>query len=533
MQNNQKKNGKNGKWLKFFKKYHKWLSIVLTVFILLFVFSGIILNHRELLASHDVDRSLLLERYEYKNWNNAAVKSYVKLGGDSALIYGNIGIWLTTDDFTTFSDFNSGFPKGVDNHKIEVVLQSNSGNLYAGTLFGFFWYDKHNSLWVKIDLPIHEKRIVGLLSKGDSLYVMSRSHLLVTIDEPCNFAFTEIKLPAADDYDHKIGLFKTLWVIHSGEIYGEAGKLFVDFVGLVFAFLTITGIILWLTPKRIKKRKKQHKNFRNHTQAKRWTLRWHNKIGYWLIIILIITTVTGMFLRPPLLIPIAEVRVGKIPYTELDTPNPWFDRLRKIYYDKNFSRFILVAAEGVYYSDDNFQSTIKKFKNQPVLSVMGVNVFEFREPGVYLVGSFSGLFLWNSLSGENYDYIDKKPYEAPKTLGPPVGEHSVTGYVQTYDHKEYYFDFDKGAVGIPNGKFTAMPDKIKNQAMSLWNVALEIHTGRYYRFMFGDLYILFIPLSGFALLFILISGLVVYWKRFRNNNNGKNGHAKIRTAINH
>ncbi|MCF6241110.1 MAG: PepSY domain-containing protein [Bacteroidales bacterium] len=263
MQNNHTKNGKNGTWLKFFKKYHKWLSIVLTVFILLFVFSGIILNHRELLSSHDVDRSLLLERYEYKNWNNAAVKSYVKLGGDSALIYGNIGIWLTKDNFKTFSDFNAGFPKGTDNHKIEVVLQSNSGNLYAGTLFGFFWYDKQNARWVKIDLPIHEKRIVGLLSKGDSLYVMSRSHLLVTPDEPCDFTFDEIKIPPADDYDNKIGLFKTLWVIHSGEIYGISGKLFVDFVGLVFAFLTITGIILWLTPKQIKKLKKKNKKFQN------------------------------------------------------------------------------------------------------------------------------------------------------------------------------------------------------------------------------------------------------------------------------
>jgi hypothetical protein len=240
-----------------------------------------------------------------------------------------------------------------------------------------------------------------------------------------------------------------------------------------------------------------------------------------------------MFLRPPLLIPIAEVRVGKIPYTELDTPNPWFDRLRKIYFDKNFNRLILIAADGVYYSDDNFQSTIKKYINQPVLSVMGVNVFEFREPGSYLIGSFSGLFLWRPETGEIYDYIDKKPYEAPKTLGPPIGEHSVTGYIQTFDNKEYYFDFDRGAVGIPGGKFTSMPGKIRNQAMSLWNVALEIHTGRYYRFMFGDLYILFIPLSGFALLFILISGLVVYWKRFRNNNNGKNNHTKIRTETNH
>lgn len=511
------KNGKNGKWLKFFRKYHKWLSIVLTVFILLFVISGIILNHRDLLASYDVGRSHLLEQYEYKNWNNAAVKSFVNLNADSALVYGNIGVWLTTDNYKTFEDLNNGFPKGVDNRKIENVMLSSKGNLYAGTLFGLYWYNKTYRRWIKIGLPIHEERIVGLLSKNDSLFVMSRSNLLVAKDNPGRLVFETVKLPPPENYDHKIGLFKTLWVIHSGELYGFAGKLIIDFVGLVFAFLTITGIIYWLIPKTIKKRKKKNKKTVYLTKNRRWTIRWHNRLGYWLIAILILNTLTGMFLRPPLLIPVAEAKVGKIPFTELDTPNPWFDKLRKVYFDTNFNRFILIASDGVYYSDDEFKSAIKKYKKQPVLSVMGVNVFQFREIGKYLVGSFSGLFLWDAQSGEVFDYIDKKPYEAPKTLGPPIGEHSVTGYIKDKKGKEYYFDFDKGARAIKNGRFANMPQKIQSQAMSLWNLALEVHTGRYYRFMFGPLYILFIPLAGFSLLFILVSGLLVYLKKFRNN----------------
>ena len=514
-------NGKNGKWLKFFKKYHKWVSIILTVFILLFVVSGIVLNHRDLLSSYDVDRSHLLERYEYKNWNSAAVKSYINLNNDSALVYGNIGIWLTTDNYRTFRDFNSGFPAGVDNRKIESMLLTTKGNLYAGTLFGLYFFNNEAQEWSKIDLPIHEKRIVGLLAKNDSLFVLSRSKLLVSVENPENLSFRIIKLPPPENYDHKIGLFKTLWVIHSGEIYGLAGKLIVDLVGLVFGFLTITGIIYWLIPKTIKKRKKKKKKVTLLAKNNRWVIRWHNKLGYWLIIILILNTLTGMFLRPPLLIPIADLKVGKIPFTELDDPNPWFDKLRKIYFDKHFNRFILIASDGVYYSEDNFQSEIKKYENQPVLSVMGVNVFEFKKKGTYLIGSFSGLFEWTPATGEIIDYIDKKPYEAPKTMGPPIGEHSVTGYIKDSDNQEFFFDFNKGAVAINSNNFIEMPLQIKNQAMSWWNVALEVHTGRYYRFMFGPLYILFIPLAGLSLLFILISGLIVYWKRFRNNGNGK------------
>ncbi len=518
-------NIKTGKWLKFFKKYHKWLSIVLMLFILLFVISGIVLNHRDLLASYDVDRAYLLERYEYKNWNSAAVKSYVQLNTDSAVVYGNIGVWLSTDNYKTFTDFNSGFPEGVDNRKIESVLLTSNGNLYAGTLLGLYFLNKKTQQWSKIELPIHEKRIVGLLEKNDSLFVMSRSRLLVSKDNPENLSFKQIKLPPPENYDNKIGLFKTLWVIHSGEIYGIVGKLLIDFVGLVFGFLTITGIIYWLIPKTIKKRKKKKKKVTLLAKNNRWVIRWHNKLGYWLIIILVLNTVTGMFLRPPLLIPIANVKVGKIPYTELDDPNPWFDKLRKIYFDPNFNRFILIASDGVYYSDDEFQSEIKKYKKQPVLSVMGVNVFEFREKGTYLIGSFSGLFKWTPLTGEVFDYIDKKTYEVPKTMGPPIGEHSVTGYIKDFKDAEYYFDFDKGAVGINGNDFAEMPLKIKNQHMSWWNVALEVHTGRYYRFMFGSLYILFIPLAGFSILFILISGLVVYWKRYKGNGKEKKSYS--------
>ena len=58
-----------------------------------------------------------------------------------------------------------------------------------------------------------------------------------------------------------------------------------------------------------------------------------------------------------------------------------------------------------------------------------------------------------------------------------------------------------------------MPEIIASQPMSLWNVALKVHTARIYKFMFGSLYILFIPLAGLLILFILISGLIVWLKK--------------------
>ena len=118
--------------IKFFRKYHKWLGVIYALIILSYVFSGIILNHRDTLSGIDINRKLLPEVYSYRNWNNAAVKSSLKISSDSILLYGNIGIWLTDSTFSGFSDFNPGFPKGVDNQKIYHIIKSTGNGIIAG-----------------------------------------------------------------------------------------------------------------------------------------------------------------------------------------------------------------------------------------------------------------------------------------------------------------------------------------------------------------------------------------------------------------
>ncbi len=235
------------------------------------------------------------------------------------------------------------------------------------------------------------------------------------------------------------------------------------------------------------------------------------------MILLIITSFTGMFLRPPLLALIAESRVGKIPYTELDTPNPWFDRLRRIIYDEKQGLYLLATPDGVFYSTDEFSSQLKPFRYQPPISVMGVNVFELIESNTLLVGSFEGLFKWNIRTGYIQDYIKKAAPKKKQRGGPPLGEFMVSGYSSDFMGQEVYFDFNSGAGLIHYNhrlRFPGMPRQIEEQDMSLWNLALEVHTARIYKFMFGKFYILFIPLAGIIILFVLISGFVVWWKRY-------------------
>jgi hypothetical protein len=483
---------------------------MIALLIIIFSISGIILNHRELLSSVDVNRNILPEAFQYNNWNNAAVRATVKLNENSFLTYGNIGIWHTDSTFSKFTDFNVGFPDGIDNRKIFKILQTNK-ELLAGTLFGLYEFNHEKKQWLKIPLPLHEENVVDILQKGDSTFVLTRSHLLLTTNLK---TFNTINLPQSENYDNKVGLFKTLWVIHSGEIYGEVGKLLVDLMALVFIFLSVGGVILFFSKRQIKKAKTNKPKQESIRKTHKWNLKWHNKIGWITAIFLIFTTLTGMFLRPPLLIAIAYNRVAKIPFTELDTPNPWFDVLRRVMYIPEKELFIISTSEGFYSFDKDFKNKAKMFEIQPPASVMGVTVFEQLNAENVMVGSFEGLFSWNYKTGKVFDLIKKQPYVRPIKKGPPVGDYKVSGYSSDFKGQQIAFEYQHGAINLDGGsEFTPMPENIiENAPMSLWNLALEVHTGRIYGAFLGIFYILVVPLSGILILLTLIGGIVVWYK---------------------
>lgn len=480
------------------------------LFFIFFSLSGIILNHRNLLSGIDLKRSLLPKEYAYKNWNNAAVRSTLRINKDSILIYGNIGVWLTDSSFIAYNDFNNGFPDGIDNRKVSKIIQTKNNQLLAGTLFGLYKYA--NAEWEKIELPVINERITDLIVKEDSVFVMTRSYLLKTYDLK---HYDTVTLPSPEDYDNKTGLFKTLWVIHSGEIYGETGKIIVDIVALILMFLTITGFILFINRIILKKSKPYSKARRRKIKrSNKFLLKWHNKIGWTTIILLIITASTGIFLRPPFLITIADAKVNKIPFSELDTDNAWFDKLRRILYDEEANKFLISTSDGLYYSDDDFRSELKAFKNQPPISIMGLNVFEKVSEDKYLIGSFEGLFLWNSSTGNVFDIITGSYYSKPKRKSRPLGQYLISGFTKDFHDSIVYFDYNNGAQLISGYSFPEMPENIQQQPISLWNVALEIHTGRIFQNLIKDFYIFIVPLSGLALLFILISGFIIWYNKY-------------------
>lgn len=496
------------------RKFHKWPGIVITIFVILFTVSGIFMNHRSLISKIDISRSVLPQDYSYQNWNKGAVKSVCHLGKDSALVYGNIGIWLTADNFQTFSDWNAGFAKGIDNRKISKILKTPDGRLFAGTYFGLYEYSEKQHEWQKIPLPVDEERITDLIMQRNELLVQTRSYLLKSSDGQ---TFHPIVLPAPEGYSGEVSLFKTLWMLHSGEIWGEVGKLIVDLFGLAILIISLTGLMHFIFPKWMKRRREKKKSNTALVAARNTNLKWHNRLGWIFIPFLILVTITGMFLRPPLLISIASSMVSPIPGTVLSSSNPWYDKLRRVVYDEQQQIFIFSTYDGLYIINENFDGPMLQPISQPPVSVMGCNVLEKIAENNYLVGSFNGLFVWNPFTGQVIDYIAGNPYSIPQVAGPPVSKDMIDGWFSDDNGNEFYFDYNQGVVTVQgNTSFGKMsPEIIEKSPISLWNLSLEVHTGRIFEHLLGMFYLLFVPLAGLCILIVLISGFFIWWIAYR------------------
>ena len=85
------------------KLFHRWGGLVLCFFLIAFSLSGILLNHREPIASLDLSRSLLPSSYHVDGWTQGAAVGSTALSGDSILLYGGEGVWLTKDGGQNFS----------------------------------------------------------------------------------------------------------------------------------------------------------------------------------------------------------------------------------------------------------------------------------------------------------------------------------------------------------------------------------------------------------------------------------------------
>lgn len=529
------------------KKCHRWFGLVLSVFMLVFCVSGIILNHREAFSGCEVSRKWLPASYHIKNFNNGVVKgTVVKNSGslaisegfsDSILVYGCAGVFLTDYQLSTWQDFNAGLPKSIDERNVRHLVQARDGSLWCAALRDVYRYDENAQQWKKVELPGNEERIMDVALAKDSMTVvaLTRSRVftivpfvqygeIVKIGKSSSETYrVESRIiPAPKKYEPKTTLFKLVWHLHSGEFFGLPGKLVVDAIALVLIVLSITGILLFILPYGIRRAKKLAAKARMKRLGKQfaWNMKWHNKIGYVTIVLTLWIAITGMCLRPPLMVPLV---LSKLPQAVGEDGNVWQDKLRAIRWDAVQGDWLVSTSEGFLRVDEDFSQAPKMLLDDecPKLSPMGVTVWESDGKGGWIVGSFRGIYRWNPINHKSQilDYFTNEPCVETSMI--PISDNLICGYSEDlFDREPMVFDFAKGVedakgqvINILDEK-DAMSDLICETApMSLWNVALELHVGRCYSPFLGPLSDLFVFLSGLLITLVLLSGYIISHRR--------------------
>ena len=112
--------------------------------------------------------------------------------------------------------------------------------------------------------------------------------------------------------------------------------------------------------------------------------------------------------------------------------------------------------------------------------------------------------------------MKQKPYKKPTKVSSPISDHLISGHIST-ERGDFIIDYAHGMVSLDKElQVPTMPQVIvDNTPISLWNVALEVHTGRIFNHLVGPLYILYIPLFGIAIIIVLISGVVIWWLAYK------------------
>ena len=98
------------KSLKISRWLHKYLGLVLLLFLAWMSLSGILLNHPNLIQNVSVHRIFVPKQYQPNNWNRSSLKG-IEYMGDSLLLYGRQGVYLSHDKGQSFTTFMKGeFP---------------------------------------------------------------------------------------------------------------------------------------------------------------------------------------------------------------------------------------------------------------------------------------------------------------------------------------------------------------------------------------------------------------------------------------
>ena len=493
---------------------HKYFALLTLIFCAWMALSGILLNHPQLLKKYSLPNRIMPVNYHYRNWNRMSWRESVFSTRHDNVLYvgGKEGVWQSLDQGKSFKPLTSGFPTAVyerDTYSLLLAANQAQERLYAGTRSGLFY--RQNENWYRVDHAVlKDNAVVDLLQIDNRILAFTDSAVYQAVIENGPPEFGPLNLPRDRKQASTVPLFRWLLKIHDGSIGGLPGRIFVDLLGLILFFLCLSGALIWYVPWR--KRRRRPTLFSGKIFA--FSYRWHLKLGLVSALFLAIIALSGALVRPPLLIAIVRLTVPAHLMPGLDPDNPWAGQIQRAAYLKGRKELIIASKQGLYRG--SIDGTVPFTRTPEALPIhgMGAMVFEALDDHNLLIGSFSGLYLWDTKENMIMQLKSKATRNHPD-WGKPL---MVTGAAVYQGQALLVADYNDGLKPLRRRLKLrpAMPDEIRSQSrISLWNALFELHNGRIFEQFIGPLYWLIIPLGGISLIIVIISGTLNRLRRRR------------------
>ena len=485
------------KWL------HKYAGLSLLLLFLFVAATGIVLNHPSLLTGYSVPASWLGKSYQYENWNRFALRDALLFDSGAMLVGGKMGVWYSSGPGAAFQEMNEGLPGSFFLQDINSLLAVEHGTtlrLYAGGRNGLYYKDAREGKWQPVP-ELAGTQVVDLVQTSGQVLAFSPYSCYTSTIAAQELQFQKAPLKLATSTVRVPG-FRLFFELHSGKLFGLPGRLMVDCVALILIFLSLTSLYVWYVPWRRKRTlKKRHKTSRWFAKL----FRYHLSVGVWGGLFLFIVGGSGALIRPPLIV---LPNLVSLPYEAFFFKPP--EILRATVTDGN--SLVVATRDGWFTGKADLSAPLTEVTPPLPIFGMGTTVLETLGDGKLLVGSFSGLYVWNLAENVAYDLRgEKAPVEAalrPAELmaaAAMVSEGVLTGYV----------DYKKGLHTSGGSPILDRPFPVESSAtrISLYHFLFELHNGRFLRDYVGVWYILFVPLVGLGLVLVVATGTFDWLKR--------------------
>ena len=492
---------------KISKVLHKYVGLVGLVYFVMMGVSGILLNHPDLLRPFSLPMRWMPPSYHYSDWNRMALREAVFSPTDPGTLFvgGKNGVWQSHDDGRSFRPMGRGFPTSAYDRETRCLLFDERGataHLYAGTRTGLYRYDFDRAHWERIaaGLPPNTE-IVDLVRAGKKILVFTPTagyKLTGLVEKP---QFQMVPLVSATDPDRRIRLFRFLLKLHDGSVLGLPGRLLMDLMAMALIFLSLSAIYIWYIPWRARKLKQR----RTRTHRLRFFYKYHLKFGIYTALFLIIFALTGMFVRPPLLLAIAGYSVPVALLDDDRTNGAWPSRITRATYLAEENTLLLATRDGFFAGPPDGSRPFTPYRIDVPVHGMGVNVLEPLAGQRLLIGSFSGVYVWNSNAQSATD-VHGKPLFSRRS-GPPGA--MAAGAVVCRGEVRYWADYRRGLQSITDQRssFTMPHRMVTYSSISLWHFLFEIHNGRIFRDWMGTYVSLIVPFGSLVLVMTSLAGV--------------------------